>query len=320
MSFRRIGGVPSLAAILKTSASLQGNTISSKLRKTKNKLDFGTCSLQRPVMSAAAMEQREQLRHHFSSIPAKEQTAGWDEMWQRKITPWDRSMSNPALIDTLEQRAATLGPAVNGTERKRALVPGCGGGYDVLLLASFGYDAVGIDAAPSAIEKCKALAAREAQAETKQYPIKHAEVGAGKAEYLVADFFGNDYLPGKHKKFDLIYDYTFLCALPPELRPAWAKKMSDLLSATGILICLEFPLAKPAASGGPPHGLSEQLYLELFKQPGEEIEYGSDQFAVATGREASASGLKRVDRWVPERSHQAGQGTDSVSLWRHATS
>lgn len=68
----------------------------------------------------------------------------------------------------------------------------------------------------------------------------------------------------------MIYDYTAsptaLCfnavlifvsfyALLPSMRRDWAQRMSRLLSPTGRLICLEFPMWKPLTTPGPPWGL-----------------------------------------------------------------
>ena len=54
------------------------------------------------------------------------------------------------------QRADTIGgPIAQDGQRRKALVPGCGRGVDVLLLASFGYDAYGLECSATAVDACK---------------------------------------------------------------------------------------------------------------------------------------------------------------------
>jgi hypothetical protein len=270
------------------------------------------------------MDDREKLRQHFLGQPGPEQTNKWDGLWQQGTTPWDRSVPSPALIDALSEKADTLGAAAvagDSKTRKRALVPGCGRGYDVLLFSSHGYDAYGLDASQTAIDYCKALAQEQGDDNSK-YPVKDEQLGRGEQKFVYADFFKDDFLAQTNGgKFDVIYDYTFLCALPPDMRPRWSKRMSELLAFNGHLICLEFPLTKPPTSGGPPHGLSSELYVELFKRPGEEVNYDQDGYVKPDGASTqSQEALVRVDHWQPARSHQVGAGSDRVSIWKHASS
>ena len=184
-------------------------------------------------------------------------------------------------MDALRDKPQIFGSPfkdVDGTKtRKRVLVPGCGRGYDVLLFSSYGFNAVGLDISPTATEE--ALKVQADQGREQQYPVKNIQDGRGEARFITADYFMDNFLsethgsPSSDRKFDLIYDYTFLCALPPALRPKWAARMSELLSPTGSLICMEFPLGKSPKLGGPPHGLEPELYEQLLAKPGEEVNY-----------------------------------------------
>ena len=121
-------------------------------------------------------------------------------------------MPNPALEDVLTDRQDLLGPPTmkHGTgngNRKQAFVPGCGKGYDVLLLASFGYDAYGLEVSESAVKQCL----EEQRMNAHKYPIKDQAKGAGKALFIQGDFFKTEWLRpdvGRNGRFDLIYDYT----------------------------------------------------------------------------------------------------------------
>lgn len=100
------------------------------------------------------------------------------------------------------------------------------------------------------------------------------------------------------------------------MRPAWAKRMSDLLAPGGRLICLEFPLYKDPSTSGPPFALREETYLQHLAWPGEELKYDEDGFVIPKEGK-SPSGLVRLDRWFPKRTHKAGEGTDHISVWGH---
>lgn len=50
---------------------------------------------------------------------------------------------------------------------------------------------------------------------------------------------------------------SFLCAMEPRLRPAWAARFSEIIKKDGVLITLMFPLDDH--EGGPPFALSEQV-------------------------------------------------------------
>lgn len=242
-------------------------------------------------------------------------------------------------------------------QRKKALVPGCGRGYDVLSLASLGYDTFGLDGSENAILAARKLEAEEEiSCESDAYRLREDPlVGKGKIQFIIGDFFhedflaaitttttthgdssdstSNDTLPTTEEKFDLIFDYTFLCALPRELRPKWAKRMSELLAPDGFLICLEWPLQKSPKEGGPPHGLSAELYEELLRKPGQEVEYDDDDdgegYVVVSAGDSTGGGgggddgraknaLVRLERYRPSRTHEAGKDSDYISIWKRA--
>jgi len=275
----------------------------------------------------AAPEDLQKLRQHFSTLSPEAQMQSWDELWAKSFTPWDRNQPNPALVETVEKKAALFASPIQEVDgvktRKKALVPGCGGGYDVLLFASLGFDSYGLDTSQTAVQAAERVA--QEQGRDQQYPVRNAQNGRGEAKFIVTDFFQDDFLTQTHpahsgggRTFDLIYDHTFLCALDPSLRPRWAKRMSQLLAPDGRLICAEYPLGKPPSSGGPPHGLERALYEQLFARPGEEVTYnGSGSVVEDRSGEKADAALVKVDEWVPERSFEGMQGKIWVSVWGH---
>ncbi|KAI9892024.1 MAG: hypothetical protein M1814_002219 [Vezdaea aestivalis] len=269
-------------------------------------------------------ETRDRLQKHFAEASNDHNASKWSALWTQEFTPWDRGLPNPALFETLTQHEELFDDSVFADDsqnhrRKRALVPGCGKGYDVMLLASFGYDAYGLEIASGAIEGAKKLSVDEAE----KYPAINEEVGRGKTEFIQGDFFSNEWesqIEGG-ASFDIIYDYTFLCALDPPLRPAWAERMSQLLGnkPDSSLICLEFPTYKDPAIGGPPHGLPAKVYVGHLSNPGKPLDYDDkgDLSNEALLTEPAKNALVVVKRWKPVRTHDVGEDTDWVSVWRH---
>lgn len=311
----------------------------------------------------AASETRSELQKTFQGRPAAQHISGWDDLWKKSLTPWDRAGPSQALRDAILsqnqnlfgspiKKLATTTGQQQQQQRKKALVPGCGRGYDVLSLASLGYDTVGLDGSENAILAARKLEAEEISCESDAYRLRDPLVGKGKVQFIIGDFFHEDFLAAitsttttthgdstsnntvppttKEEKFDLIFDYTFLCALPRELRPTWAKRMSELLAPDGFLVCLEWPLQKSPKEGGPPHGLSAELYEELLRKPGQEVEYDDDNegYVVVSAGDSTTSGggddgrarnaLVRLERYRPSRTHEAGKDSDYISIWKRA--
>ncbi|PNS19169.1 Hybrid signal transduction protein dokA [Sphaceloma murrayae] len=288
--------------------------------------------------AAAGPDDRARLRTHFSSDPTD--SSKWDALWTQAYTPWDRGLPNPALSDLLSSRHRALNPPVMAPKdlgdprfqkirRPRALVPGCGKGYDVFLLASYGFDAFGVEVSPKAAEAAREEQKRVEGAE--EYRVKVQSVGRGEAKILQGDFFKdewwNESCEGLKDKgfdtregFELIYDYTFFCALPPQLRSRWARRMAELLTPDGRLICLEFPTYKEPSTGGPPWAVRPVEYVGYLSRPGDKVDYDDQGFVKGVDEEnpeRTEKGLVRIAHFQPDRTHEIGKGTDWISVWRH---
>jgi hypothetical protein len=166
-------------------------------------------------------------------------TTMWKEAWHEGHTPWDRGAPAPTLVKLVDEGTLPEG---------RALVPGAGSGYDVLCLASDKREVVGLDLAEGARRRFETLRAE-------------AGIPAEQARVVVADFF--DWQPDE--KFDLIWDYTFLCAIEPELREAWARRVDELLAPNGELTTLIFPVVDKDPAEGPPYAMSPELVRGLLE-------------------------------------------------------
>ena len=160
------------------------------------------------------------LQEAFSSAPLSSHGSRWDSLYCDAFTPWDRAGPSLALHDLLHQRPDLIPPAqehdyrhkllrdaTGAVEKKKALVPGCGRGHDVLLLSAWGYDVWGLDY--SAAAKAQAIENQQrVEKEGKYKPIDGLE--RGDIHWVTGDFFGEDWVKGAglDGKFDLIFDYT----------------------------------------------------------------------------------------------------------------
>jgi hypothetical protein len=82
------------------------------------------------------------------------------------------------------------------------------------------------------------------------------------------------------KNFDFIFDYTFFCALPPELRSEWGKRMSTLLEPrSGKLLTLIFPIPPgnilPPTLEGPPFPVTIDDYKSVLEPHGLQMMEGN---------------------------------------------
>ncbi|KAF9003216.1 S-adenosyl-L-methionine-dependent methyltransferase [Cyathus striatus] len=167
----------------------------------------------------------------------------WDDAWKANVIPWDSGDVQPPLKEAISGLSL---PAVG-----RALVPGCGTGYDVLYIAStLGWETVGFDISETALQAAKT-----------NLESKSNVPNSDKVKFQQGNFFTLS-VP-EDQKFDLVYDYTFFVAIPPTRRPDWGKKMADLIKPGGHLITLVFPIDPPTELG-PPYFVRPEHYIELL--------------------------------------------------------
>ncbi|CAM0141100.1 unnamed protein product [Umbelopsis sp. WA50703] len=200
------------------------------------------------------------------SQPIKDAT-NWEKRWQDQDTPWDHGESSQALVELLKEKANLIPTDGN------VLVPGCGRGYDVFLLASPERKVVGLDLSETCIQQCLELQQQKQLSDTQ-------------ISFICDDFFKFNMPAGK---FNLIFDYTFFCALPPVLRPQWGQRMAEILATGGVLICLIFPLTEH--EGGPPFAVTVDAYREAL-EPAFENLYLAD----CKGH-ASRVGKEKISIW-----------------------
>ena len=162
----------------------------------------------------------------------------WELRYQTGDTPWDKGEPSPALVEFLREHPV----------RGRVLVPGCGFGFDVRLLAAAGAEVVGLDIAPSAIERAQAL----------------IPCSADKRErYELIDFFA---LPASLRGgFDWVWEHTCFCAIDPTMRPQYVESVAAALRPGGQFLAVFYlnPQMDPGETG-PPFGVTPAELDALF--------------------------------------------------------
>ncbi len=160
----------------------------------------------------------------------------WEDVYQSGRTRFDLGGPTIPLTDFLDRTTLTPG---------RAIVPGCGRGYDVLELARRGWDALGIDFAPSAIHDAEA-AARKSSLDA------HAR------------FAQIDLFELKAEPFDLWWENTCYCAIEPKRRDDYARAASSLVRPGGLLVFCVFPI--DGREGGPPFAVDPKEIAPRFER------------------------------------------------------
>lgn len=153
----------------------------------------------------------------------------WNERYERGRTPWD-----------LHGVPATLKAFMDRSSPRSVLVPGCGTGYEIEVFAQAGWDVTAIDFSPAAVE----------QAKTRLGELGH--------HVILGDFFNHDF---GSCCFDVVYERTFLCALPPSTWPDYAARIARLLRPSALLagVFLYGEEDEP-----PPYPLTEGSAKSLF--------------------------------------------------------
>ena len=160
-----------------------------------------------------------------------QQPGFWNERFAQQFTPWDQGGIPIELRRFIERAVTPLS----------TLIPGCGVGHEVRLLAASGWPVIAVDFSSTAV-----AAAQEA-------------LGPYADHVMQADFFA--FMPPAPVNF--IYERAFLCALPRSQWPDVVARWAQLLPVGGLLGGFFF---FDATDAGPPFG-ADQLQLAALMQP-----------------------------------------------------
>ena len=166
----------------------------------------------------------------------------WESAYVNDETPWDKGAPSPPLREFLSKHAIL----------QKVLVPGCGSGHDVRLLAGQGASVVGLDLAPSAVRKAGAFEA------------------VNEERYVTDDFLNlADEFQGE---FDWVVEHTCLCAIDPSQRSDYAIAVNQALIAGGHFLAIFFREVSNYTGEGPPHPISEEQIIALFSENFERVD------------------------------------------------
>jgi methyl halide transferase len=193
----------------------------------------------------------------------------WEAHYQTGDTPWDKGRVAPPLMELIGRHGAALwqgGPV---------LVPGCGSGHDVRAIADLGIPAHGLDIAPTAIRKALSV-------------VHH-----GPVSFELGDFLSPVWREGR--SYPAIWEHTCYCAIPPEMRRAYAGAVADLLPVGGILCGVFYltPYDPGEEATGPPFGTSVEELKNTF-----------------------APWFDCRDSWVPESAYLGREGREWIGIFQ----
>lgn len=182
----------------------------------------------------------------------------WEERYRAGRMPWDFQGVPPVLAEYLRHTAPT------GT----VLVPGCGSGYEAKAFHDHGWRPQAVDFSPAAVERARGL------------------LGPLSSLVREADFFSGE-LGGP---YDLIYERTFLCSLPPARWPDYARRCARVLRPGGRIAGFFYYGLDP---DGPPFPLTPTVAAQIF----ERFELKVDRALPATGSLPLYAGFERWQEW-----------------------
>ena len=179
--------------------------------------------------------------------------AFWDQRYQAGKMAWDCGGVPCALAEFLKRHR----------ESGRALVPGCGSGYEIQAFHAAGWEVLGLDFSRAAVDRARTL------------------LGPLADRVRVGDFFTH---PLPARSFDFIYERTFLCALHPAVWSDYARRMAGLLAPGGRLGGFFFfgPEEEPPPYPISPTGLDRLLGTAFEKTADEPVE---DSLPLYAGKE-----------------------------------
>ena len=189
----------------------------------------------------------------------------WAERYESGNTPWDLGGPHPELAAHLAVDGLRVRQLGHGA---RAFVPGCGRGHDAAALAAAGWQVVAVDL----LEELR--------------PMVEPPLEARGGHFVAANALGYVAKP----TFDLLFEHTFFCAIPPELRPEYGEMARRLLHFRARVHALVFPADKPLEAGGPPWGITAEALAEAL---------GEEHFRLVSDDPVEhAAGRPWAERWA----------------------
>jgi SAM-dependent methyltransferase len=181
----------------------------------------------------------------------------WNESYASGAPlPWDSGSPDPMLVDMIE--SGTIAPA-------RTLDVGCGTGTNAVYLAQHGFEVMGIDIAPVAVQTARARA-------------------GGRCRFETVDFLSESPPGGPfHFVFDRGCFHTFD---EDSERTLFAQKVAAALVAGGVCLSLIGSTEGAPRASGPPRRSAREV-MSAIEPSLEILQFRSGKFGV-TGDELNA--------------------------------
>jgi methyl halide transferase len=160
----------------------------------------------------------------------------WNSKYQSGADPWDLGCPAPPFVHLFD--------SPRSPKPGRIAVLGCGAGHDAMFFAAAGFEVVGFDFAPMAIDR--------------------ATTAAHNRELKNIQFFQRNIFelnPEFTNGFDYVLEHTCFCAIDPSLRSDYVQVVKQLLRPNGMLIALFYTHNRP---DGPPFSVKPKAVLELL--------------------------------------------------------
>lgn len=206
----------------------------------------------------------------------------WHDRWENNLTGFHLNEVNPYL----KENWASL----NLKPGARVFVPLCGKSLDLIWLADQGFDVVGIELSPLAVDaffdenNLTAKSTQVAGLECRQ--SENITLFCGDFFALTTEILG---------QIDAVYDRASLVALPTAMRQDYAAKLTEITqSAPKLLVTLEYDQSK---MGGPPFSVSEDEVRALY-QDNYQVKLVTAQDVLGNNEKFREKGLSAMDECI----------------------
>lgn len=152
-------------------------------------------------------------------------TQFWVKRWEGGKLPWDLGHIPPDLSKFLRR---------GDLKAMRALIPGCGTGYEVSAFHEAGFDVEAIDFSGPAVAHAREV------------------LGPLGDRVIQGNFFKHDF---GGKRYEIIYERGFLCSFDPSHWSDYVTRMASLLAPGGLLVGLFLYGNEPEP---PPYPLTDE--------------------------------------------------------------
>lgn len=174
----------------------------------------------------------------------------WHQRWQQNQIGFHQEAIHPHL----QQYWSKLPLNSKG----RVFVPLCGKSNDMLWLLALGYQVVGVELSPLAVETFFSDNALEPKIR-RQGDFWVSEIDG--LQIFCGDFFALQ--PGDLGEVAAVYDRASLVALPPDMRIDYVQKLTTMLSTNVQILLIAFDYPQHEMQG-PPFSVQSKEVMSLY--------------------------------------------------------